>query len=378
MRIRALVTQSRSFRVAVIAAALVYGMGNCQAVQASSGTEGAAFLDIPVGAEPAALGSAYTPLAVDAYAPVWNPAGLGWLDGNQVAGQHVAYLESMHYEFLSFVHPLGDQRDSSTHRGVGFSAQYFGSGDITGTDVSGNPTGTFSSHYGSYNFAYGQTFGERLAVGLTGKWINAQIDDVSANAFAADLGSLYKVNDKLRLAATLMNIGSTLKFLSSGDSLPLAFHVGGAYELNTHWLFTAEGVYPKTGLAAFHAGGEWRPVESVSLRAGYKTDTLDGLSALAGFTTGIGLHFMGQEFAYAWAPYGDLGSAQYFSLLVRFGGREEEKRNLIQYQTIKPQRAVKSQDKNGAEPEYQQLMQLLGDDDNQHYAQSTRPASLEK
>ena len=33
---------------------------------ASTGTEGASFLDIPVGAGPAALGSAYTPLATNA------------------------------------------------------------------------------------------------------------------------------------------------------------------------------------------------------------------------------------------------------------------------------------------------------------------------
>ena len=41
---------------------------------AASGTEGASFLDIPVGAGPAALGAAYTAQANDVYAPVWNPA----------------------------------------------------------------------------------------------------------------------------------------------------------------------------------------------------------------------------------------------------------------------------------------------------------------
>src|ERR1035437_9388035 len=74
--------------------------------QASSGTEGASFLDIPVGAGPAALGSAYTALATNAYAPTWNPAGLARLSGTEVAAQHLSYLESMNYEYLSFVHPL--------------------------------------------------------------------------------------------------------------------------------------------------------------------------------------------------------------------------------------------------------------------------------
>src|SRR5439155_24733072 len=70
---------------------------------ASSGTEGASFLDIPVGAGPAALGSAYTPLATNAYAPVWNPAGLGMLSGIEVAVQRLSNFKPIHYEFLSFV-----------------------------------------------------------------------------------------------------------------------------------------------------------------------------------------------------------------------------------------------------------------------------------
>src|SRR6266480_1802799 len=73
---------------------------------ASSGTEGAAFLDIPVGGGPAALGAAYTALANDAYAPTYNPGGLGFLDSTQFSGQHLSYLDTLNYEYLSFAHPL--------------------------------------------------------------------------------------------------------------------------------------------------------------------------------------------------------------------------------------------------------------------------------
>src|SRR5471030_2939425 len=90
----------------------------------SRGSEGAAFLEIPVGAGPAALGSAYTALAQDAYAPIYNPAGLGFLPATQIAAQHLSYLESIDYEFLSFVHPLAEGK------AFGLSAQYLGSGEI--------------------------------------------------------------------------------------------------------------------------------------------------------------------------------------------------------------------------------------------------------
>src|ERR1039457_2588892 len=74
--------------------------------QAASGTEAASFLDIPIGGRPAALGASYSALASDAYAPVWNPAGLGLLDSTQLAGMHLSYLEALNYEFVSFVHPV--------------------------------------------------------------------------------------------------------------------------------------------------------------------------------------------------------------------------------------------------------------------------------
>ncbi|MFA5975263.1 MAG: PorV/PorQ family protein [Elusimicrobiota bacterium] len=344
---------------------------------ASSGTEGASFLDIPVGAEPAAMGSAYSALATNAYAPVWNPGGLGFLANNEMAGQHLSYLGSIHYEYLSFVHPFDDRRGSLTHRGIGVSAQYLGSGDMVRTEIDPNnqplDNGVFSSHYASYNVSYGQTVNEKIALGLTGKWINAKIDEVSANAYAADLGVLYHASDKLSLASTLTNMGSKLKFLEEGDSLPLAFHLGAAFQPNTQWQVTMEGVYRRAGPTSFHAGGQWRPIETVSLRVGYKTDTLKGLSAVAGLTTGIGIHVWGQELAYAWSPYGELGNAQYVSLLIRFGEREQARRNLIQYQTIKKQRIVKNEDAREVEPEYQQLMELLSD--HEHVAQ-TNPSQL--
>src|SRR5580692_10858378 len=103
-------------------------------LQASSGTEGASFLDIPVGAGPAALGSAYSAMASDAYAPTWNPGGLGLVQNDEIAAQHLSYVDTLHYEYASYVHPLGKGR------ALGASIQYLGSGNISGTDSNGNPT----------------------------------------------------------------------------------------------------------------------------------------------------------------------------------------------------------------------------------------------
>ncbi|MFA5976324.1 MAG: PorV/PorQ family protein [Elusimicrobiota bacterium] len=321
---------------------------------ASSGTEGASFLDIPVGARPAALGGSYSALASDAYAPVWNPAGLGFLQGPELAGQHLSYIDSIHYEFLSFVYPLHKGRS------LGASIQYLGTGDMDGTNLDATPAGSFSSHYASYNLAYGQTLTDRLSLGVTGKMINAKLADVSANAYALDFGSLYQVRQNLTAAATLTNIGNRLTFLSDGDPLPMALHLGASYDPISRLGLTGEFVYPRTGLAAWHMGAEWRPLPTISLRTGYKTDTLKELGTMAGLTAGMGIQVWGQEFAYAWSPYGDLGNTHYFSLLMRFGETEKAKRNLIKYQSVKrPHGTAKTISSD--EFEYEQLQELLNE-----------------
>src|SRR5260221_12150660 len=91
---------------------------------AFNGAEGATFLEVPVGAGPASLAGAYTPLATDVYAPVWNPAGLGFLDSTQLGGMHQTYIDQTAFEFLSFVHPF------TPGHAFGISAQYFRPSDM--------------------------------------------------------------------------------------------------------------------------------------------------------------------------------------------------------------------------------------------------------
>jgi hypothetical protein len=195
---------------------------------------------------------------------------------------------------------------------------------------------------------------------------------VGARAYAVDLGSLYKFNSKLTLAAVLTNFGTKMKFIDQADSLPLAFRLGAAYRVTPQIGLTTEGVYRQNGLASFHAGTEWRPSPPIALRVGYKTDTLPGLSPLAGLTMGIGIHAWGHEFSYAWLPLGELGNTQYFSLVLKFGGATAERRNLIQYQRIKRERVSETSDDQASWD--RDLMDLLENEEKKPaVAQQPRP-----
>lgn len=287
---------------------------------AASGTEGASFLDIPAGGRPAALAGAYSALAADAYAPVWNPAGLGFVPGAQVSAMHADYDDIGGYEFASFVHPLGDRG------GLGVSAQYFHADRTDALDLNGNQLGSNSSYYGAYSLAYGFAFNESFSVGATGKLIDARLADVSARTGAGDAGALYRVNAKVSLAAVAANIGGKLKFLRQSDELPRNYRLGLHLAPLAQLSLLQETVYDDTELLSGRFAAEWRPLEAIAVRAGYRTDTARTLSALGGLTTGVGLNLWGQRFDYAWLPMGDLGSTQYFSIVLAFGaGRRQRK-----------------------------------------------------
>ena len=66
---------------------------------------GAIFLLIAPGARAGGMGEAHVAVANDAYASYWNPAGLGFLDGQELAMMHVNWLpglaDDLYYEFLA-------------------------------------------------------------------------------------------------------------------------------------------------------------------------------------------------------------------------------------------------------------------------------------
>lgn len=303
-------------RFAAVSLFLLLPLGRPDDARAASGSEAAAFLDIPVGARPAALGGAYSALATDGYAAAFNPAGLGALDAKRLTLTHLDHLEA-DYEFAGYAHPL-----ASGDHGLGAAVQFYRPGRITGLDAAGLPTGEVSGHYGAYTLAYGAGLGEWVSVGVAGKVVRAAIDGVSATAYAADLGGLYRPSKALSLALVMANIGTKLKFVEQGDDLPRTLRAGAHWRPLDRWSLLLEGLYAHTGLGAARAGAEWRPVELVALRLGYKTDTIDELSPLAGLSTGVGLLVRGHEFAYAWVPHEDMGFTQHFSLSFRFGGPE--------------------------------------------------------
>ena len=155
------------------------------------------------------------------------------------------------------------------------------------------------------------------------------------------MGALYKVGETpLRLGASLVNLGTDLKYVTAHEPLPLGFKLGAAYRMLDKRLLVALGMdsWIRDQRTFGDAGVEYAPVKWVALRMGYQLghgqDQLG--SGLVGFSTGVGFQFKGFNLDYAYLPYGDLGNTQRFSLGFRFGSSGESSKS---YSIIKTDEA---------------------------------------
>ena len=314
-----------------------------------SGLTGAAFLKVGVGARPVALGSAYTTVAGDVHQLFWNPAGAALSGGeSQVLLSHNSWIADLSHDAIGFARDMGDLGT------LGIGVVTLGLSDIAadrdlvpqfvldaGTFV---PNDAESSDTYSYrDLAVGATWArnitDRLDLGLTGKIVSQTIDGVSATAYAADFGALYRVNSTYTIGARINNLGSDLTFYDIGAPLPLIFSIGAAAAIlddpdsGMKVTLLADATKPQDGEQLVYAAAEVELFDMLSLRSGYKLnyqgvedDKVDEVSGAVvpagrseeGLTAGLGLELSMATVDYAFTSFGILDSVHQFSLQFRF------------------------------------------------------------
>jgi hypothetical protein len=299
----------------------------------SGGTSGAQFLKLGSGARAGAMADAFTAIADDAFAAYYNPAGLARLKGPQLGGAHSALFQGVSYQSLAFVIPFGraDGRErietANNRHALGFSIYYLGVGDIERrTGDSTLPVGTFNAADSAYAGTYAYAPNDSLSLGFTGKYVHQSIDSYKGSAMAADLGALYRVNPHtekpINLALSIRNIGNRIGYVASQtDPLPLTVVAAGAVAVTKGIVVDVDlGKARDSDLyGALGMEGRRQLSEGVggALRFGYTSTRRDN-GGLAGVTAGGGLSFNKANFDFAWIPFGSLGDAFRFSLLVKF------------------------------------------------------------
>ncbi len=154
-------------------------------------------------------------------------------------------------------------------------------------------------------------------MGTTLKIVTGKIDDSSAIAFAADVGTLYKPDyPGISLGAVIRNLGTKMKYKSNEDSLPLALKLGAAYCCKqTPVILVCDASLPNDNDAYFSLGGEWTVKQILALRAGFKSGPQDEGS---GLTAGFGTKYLDCSLDYAYQSYSNLGDSHYVSVQRAF------------------------------------------------------------
>ncbi len=278
------------------------------------GTSGGEILSIPVGARAVAMGEAYTAMADDVSSLYWNPAGIAILNQSEASFMYSQWLKDLTYHNASVGVPL-------ENGGIGASLSYLSYGQIDGFSSQGMPSGSVNAYSGVATLG-GAWLGDLWSAGFNLKGIQGSLADVKATGFATDLGAslVYPkevYGGTLRMAATIRNLGSGLKYINQNDPLPREWRVGLAAVQMMHKKLNLSLDYGKERDTdgSVYAGAEYWLHPIIALRTGYARSHTES----NGMRAGLGLKIKDLSFNYAFSPYGDLGMTHRYELSIRFG-----------------------------------------------------------
>jgi len=306
-----------------------------RSIAAGPGTSAAAFLKLGFGARPLAMGEAFVSMADDASAVHYNPAGLALAPPPGSGGaqrpielmvSHALHIQDIRLSQMGLV-----------KRPFGFSATHL---SLDGIERRSSETVEPEGHFGATDLALGVSYGRKLrGVGLGGtlKLIRQTIGEYSASAYALDVGAIHRFERwPVSVGASVVNIGTRVRFLDEGFPLPLTLRLGTTVGLSRRFphALTFQLDLPRDNAPALRVGMEYLGFGPFALRAGYRTvpseqrqaalgkalgSSAPGLSEFYGMFMGAGFRSSLGRMDYTILPYGELGNAHRFSFTVHFG-----------------------------------------------------------
>lgn len=321
-----------------------------------TGTAAATFLEFGYGGVASAMGSAYVSMGSDLSSAYWNPAGLGYLEQNQIQIMRQPWILDIHSNYIggAYVHPM-----IGTFAVTLFQTSY-GSEEVTTVS---SPEGTGEMFNGSdfcFSVIYARKLAEWFSFGASAKYISSRIWKESATALAMDLGAVVntrffswtgKPGDGLNIGMSISNYGTQMRFdgMDLKQTVDIAPDENGNYAYNparfetTYWelpliarigasvhpliygphkvTVAVDFLHPNNNSEYVNAGMQYvfaLPAHgALYLRGGYKGLFMD--ESEYGMTFGFGLKInylrnRAMQLDYAYRSMGILGYLQMYTL----------------------------------------------------------------
>ncbi len=281
-----------------------------------SGTVTAQFLKLPVNARATAMGNAVVALAEGALSIAYNPAGTLSVNEVSLGATYNAWFANITHSFIGVAANLHEWGT------VGVGVTLLTTDDII-VRTPAFPEGTgelFRASDYAFALSYARQISEDFSLGLSAKYIKSFLynDEIKANSFAFDIGSLYDIPIlRTRLGISVNHLGEDLTYINEQYSLPTVLRFGARTTIlqeENNLVYAAFQVgRPNDSDEQYNVGFEYVFQQVISFRGGYRFnyDTEDWSGGL-----GVNLQTLGVlgELDYSYTNYKFLPGTHMFSL----------------------------------------------------------------
>jgi hypothetical protein len=302
------------------------------------GQTGLKFLDVCVGARPAAMGEAYTVVSDDVNAIFHNPAGIAQMEAEKI---DITVSRTEWFADISY-NAIGIAINGGIWGNFGLSLipapDY---GDIFGTVVSDNEqgyeeTGLVDVSAFAMGLAYGRKLTDKFMIGGQVKYayqhlgsnpmldretdsLYTQVNELSTLAY--DFGTIFYPGFKsFRFGMSVRNFSGAVKYEVYNFQLPLTFKIGVGMDIldffgehpGQSFLLAIDAVHPRDYTQRLQIGGEYS-IGSLKLRAGYKFNYDE-----EGLCAGVGIYASGVKIDYAYNAFGKFDLVNRITLGISF------------------------------------------------------------
>ncbi len=294
--------------------------------ETNTGTSGADFLLMKLSPRAVSLGNAFTANDDgDVSVMFFNPAGLSQLNKVQLKTTHNLWIDNTYYSGIAIGYPLWDKKKVEPLGVIGIGMNYLSLGKF---DVykQGSNVEEINTYNNLVQLSYAFETG-LITTGITLKYIYEKLGSDTADAFALDLGFLFKsLLEKTSIGIGIENFGTKLNLGGKSDSIPLMIKLG--LKLNqkladvSNLSFYTDFHFALRNASTFNSGIEitLKPKKETefSIRGGLQKEIVSETPSEFSVSCGFGFNLKGVSIDYSYLPLRYLGATHQMGISISF------------------------------------------------------------